>query len=299
MLGILVVRKPLGATSHDVVAMLRKRLGTRRIGHAGTLDPLATGVLVVAVGPATRFLQYLPLEPKEYVARVRFGIETASYDAEGDPLRTAPVPPDLYARVVETLPRFLGLQEQIPPMFSAVKVKGKPLYAYARQGHEIERRPRTIHIGRLEPRDLGPDHPDEVEITVECSGGTYIRTLAHDLGGALGCGAHLSGLLRTRVGRFDLSHAVPIEEVTPDSLLDLRTALSDLPALVVGPEDEARVRNGVAIALPEPLDAPRLVLVSESGPLAGRVLGIATTGPAGTPGNVARPECVIPLEAQL
>ena len=287
MLGILVVDKPLGATSHDVVAMLRRKLGTRRIGHAGTLDPLATGVLVVAVGPATRFLQYLPLEPKVYVARVRFGIETASYDAEGDVIAEKPVPDGLYGKVVEALPRFLGLQEQIPPMFSAVKVKGRPLYDYARKGQEAERRPRTIHIGRLEPRDLGSD---EVEIEVECSGGTYIRTLAQDLGQALGCGAHLSGLRRTFVGRFGLAEAALIEDVTPESLLPLEVALAHLPSLVTTPEEAARVQNGVAIALRAPVEPGRLVLLSPEG----RVLGIAAAG-----GDIAQPECVIPPEARL
>ncbi len=287
MLGILVVDKPLGATSHDVVGMLRRKLGTRRIGHAGTLDPLATGVLVVAVGPATRFLQYLPLEPKVYMARVRFGIETASYDAEGDAVIERPVPERLYEKAVAALPGFLGLQEQIPPMFSAVKVKGRPLYDYARKGQEAERRPRTIHIGRLEPRDLGND---EIELEVECSGGTYIRTLAHDLGQLLGCGAHLSGLRRTGVGRFGLGDAVAIEDVTAESLLPLEKALAHLPALKTTPEEAARVQNGVAIALPEPMESTRLLLLGPDG----RVLGIAAAG-----GNVAQPECVIPPEARL
>lgn len=291
-LGVLVVDKPLGFTSHDVVAKLRRVLGTRRIGHAGTLDPLATGVLVVAVGPATRFLQYLPLEPKIYTARVTFGRETASYDAEGDVIREAPVPEGLFELVQAALPSFLGLQEQIPPMYSAVKVNGRPLYDYARKGHEIERRPRTIHIADLQAKDLGDD---EVEIEVECSGGTYIRTLAHDLGQKLGCGAHLSGLVRTRVGRFTLADATSIENVSPERLLDLREALSDLPSLLLTEAEEAKIRNGVAITLPEPRDAPRLVLLSPTGP----VVGIATTGEKGVPGNVARPECVLPIEARL
>ena len=300
MLGILVVDKPLGFTSHDVVAKLRRLLGTRRIGHAGTLDPLATGVLVVAVGPATRFLQYLPLEPKLYTARVRFGRETASYDAEGDVIRESPVPSDLPARVGRALPSFLGLQEQLPPMYSAVKVNGRPLYDYARKGHEIERRPRMIHIARLEAHIEARDLPngrenDEVEIEVECSGGTYIRTLAHDLGQRLGCGAYLSGLVRTRVGRFTLKDAVLLENASPDALLDLGDALSDLPALSLTPDEEVKIRNGVAIGITEPLDAPRLVLRSTDG----SVIGIATTGSKGVPGNVAKPECVLPLEARL
>ncbi|RYG64146.1 tRNA pseudouridine(55) synthase TruB, partial [bacterium] len=181
--------------------------------------------------------------------------------------------------------------------FSAVKVKGRPLYDYARKGQEVERRLRTIHIGRLEPKDLGAgeDGLGEIELLVECSGGTYIRTLAHDLGQRLGCGAYLSGLRRTGVGRFGLEHAVTIEEVTPESLLPLEAALSNLPAYTTTPEEAARVQNGMAIALAEPVSVPegttaRLLLLSPEG----RVLGIAAAG-----GHVAQPECVIPPDARL
>ena len=151
MLGILVIDKPPGMTSHDVVDRVRRRLGTRRVGHAGSLDPMATGVLVVAVGPATRFLQYLPLEPKEYEATIAFGTETDTQDAEGSVLATAPVPSDLDRRVEELLPEFLGPIEQLPPMFSAVKRAGKPLYAYARKGEEVDRTPRTVYVDVFEP----------------------------------------------------------------------------------------------------------------------------------------------------
>src|SRR5579871_5087584 len=218
MFGILLIDKPLGCTSHDVVNDMRRRFQTKRVGHAGTLDPLATGLLVVAVGPATRFLQYLPLEPKEYDAEITFGKSTTTFDREGDITSEAAVPADLDDVIQAVLPSFLGLIQQTPPMFSAVKIGGKALYKYARAGEEVLREPRNVHIGEFQILNV---QDDKIRARIVCSGGTYIRTLAHDLGQAVGCGAYLSDLNRTRVGRFDLSQAVPLKEASPAHLLPL------------------------------------------------------------------------------
>lgn len=285
MLGILLIDKRTGCTSHDVVAELRRRLGTKRVGHSGTLDPLASGLLVVAVGPATRFLQYLPLEPKEYVAQVRFGAETETYDAEGDLRNERPVPDDLEARINEALPNFLGLISQTPPLYSAIKVQGKPLYRYAREGIEPRREPRTVRIDVFEP--VGPI-AQETTFRIVCSGGTYIRTLAHDLGQTVGCGAYLSGLRRTQVGKFDLSAAIPQSEANAQHLVPLREALPPMPLIEANAVQASSVREGRAIGLAEPPNAPFAALVDGSG----EVFSIVRVH-----GNVLQPECVIPLEA--
>lgn len=293
MLGVLLIDKPLGCTSHDVVDAIRRRVGTRRVGHAGTLDPLATGLLVVAVGPATRFLQYLPLEPKQYVARIRFGQATSTYDAEGEVTSEGPVPDDLLGAFQSVAPRFLGLIQQQPPMFSAVKVDGQPLYKMARKGQEVERAFRTVHIGRMDPvqdvtvlppalaRDL---RPDEMLVDVECSGGTYVRSVAHDLGQAMGCGAHLTGLHRTGVGRFRVQDACALDEIAPDQLVGLEVALQPM---AMAPIDDRRiefVRHGRQIRVEGVPDGLVALLDGK-----GRVFSVARIEDA-----VAHPECVIP-----
>jgi tRNA pseudouridine55 synthase len=282
VLGILLVDKPKGLTSHDVVNRIRRKFSTKRVGHAGTLDPLATGLLVVAVGPATRFLQYLPLEPKVYEAQITFGQSSTTYDAEGEMTPGGPVPADLASAVTEILPRFTGLISQMPPMFSAIKVQGQALYKYARMGKEIEREPRTVHIGELVI--LGSTE-SELRVHVECSGGTYIRSLAHDLGEALGCGAYLSGLVRTRVGRFTLEDATSLDLVEPAQLLSLKDALPPMPLVEVDAVSTQHIREGRAIGLNDP---PEGVLVGLIEPR-GQVFSIARVH-----GNVLQPECVIP-----
>lgn len=285
MLGILLMDKPLGCTSHDVVNDIRRRFHTKRVGHAGTLDPLATGLLVVAVGPATRFLQYLPLEPKEYVAEITFGRSTTSYDAEGDTVSEAEVPADLREAIAAALPGFRGLIEQIPPMFSAVKVGGKALYKYARAGAEVERESRNVHIGAFDVEMLDAT---TLKARIECSGGTYIRTLAHDLGQAVGCGAYLSALHRTRVGRFEVSQAVPLSEVSPERLVPLAEALRPMPMIELTEQQTANVREGRQIGVPEIPNASLVALIEPSG----AVFSIARVH-----GNLLQPECVIPSEA--
>ncbi len=285
MLGILLLDKPLGCTSHDVVNDIRHRFGTRRVGHAGTLDPLAIGLLVVAVGPATRFLQYLPLEPKEYIAEITFGRATASYDLEGDTISTGEVPDNLTEKLEAIRPQFSGLISQTPPMFSAVKVAGKALYKYARAGEEVHREPRNIHVGELEFSHVTAD---KATARVVCSGGTYIRTLAHDIGQAIGCGAHLSALQRTHVGRFTLDQATPLNHVSTKDLMPLQAALAPMPMIELNLQQTENVREGRQIGVPEIPDA-RIVGLVEPG------FGVFSV--ARVHGNLLQPECVIPSEA--
>lgn len=284
MLGILLIDKPLGITSHDVVNTVRRRFGTRRVGHAGTLDPLGTGLLVVAVGPATRFLQYLPLEPKEYDAHFTFGRATNTQDAEGETVSEAPVPTDLEARLVGVLPEFVGAIKQVPPMYSAVKKAGKPLYVYARKGEEVERAPREVYIEAI---DLLEVEDGVAHLRVVCSGGTYIRTLAHDVGAAVGCGAFLSSLNRTGVGRFMLKEAVSLEEATPEHLVPLRQALDPMPVVELDDHRVLHVREGRQVGVRPTPSEPRVAVAREGG----EVFGIAKVY-----GPLLQPEVVIPAE---
>ncbi|MCC7435552.1 MAG: tRNA pseudouridine(55) synthase TruB [Methanoregulaceae archaeon] len=283
MLGVVLIDKPLGITSHDVIARLRRKFQTRRIGHAGTLDPLATGLLVVAVGPATRFLQYLPLEPKEYVGTIRFGVETTTQDAEGDVVAEKPVPSDLMSEIAEVLAEFKGSIQQLPPLYSAVKKEGKPLYVYARRGEEVEREHRTVFISEAE---LLAQTGNEVDVRVVCSGGTYMRTWAHDLGQRLGCGAHLSALRRTRVGKFAVEDAVTLEEVEPGDLRPLVEALPPVPLVEITHRQADAIRHGQAIGFSRP---PAGLVCGLVGP-DGDVIGMARIQ-----GQELQPECVIPV----
>jgi tRNA pseudouridine55 synthase len=285
MLGILLIDKPLGCTSHDVVNDIRRRFHTKRVGHAGTLDPLATGLLVVAVGPATRFLQYLPLEPKEYVAEIAFGSTTTTFDREGEVTSERPVPSDIRTALETVLPHFCGLIQQVPPMFSAVKVAGKALYKYARAGTDIVREPRSVHIGAFRITGIVGN---VVTAKIVCSGGTYIRTLAHDLGEAVGCGAHLSGLNRTKVGRFELADAVSLDKVSPEFLLPLAEGLKPMPMLELTEQQTLNVREGRQIGVPELIESPLVGLLEP---------GAGLFSVARVHGNLLQPECVIPSEA--
>lgn len=242
--GILNVNKPRGLTSHDVVNRIRRIAGQRRVGHAGTLDPIATGVLLVCLGRATRVSEYLMHSTKVYRARVRLGVATDTYDAEGEVTEERPV--DVDRETVEAaLASFRGPILQVPPMYSALKHKGQPLYRLARQGKTIERDPRPVEIYRLE---LTAWDPPELTLEVACSAGTYIRSLAHDLGRMLDCGAHLAGLTRLASGDFKVEDSVTLEEVTPENYLDLLhpvdAALRDHPALHLDEEAARAVRSG-------------------------------------------------------
>jgi tRNA pseudouridine55 synthase len=211
--GVLVCDKPAGMTSHDVVARVRRLAGQRRVGHGGTLDPPATGVLVLALGRATRLLPFLPMEPKRYLARIAFGAETDTLDASGTVTATAAAAGVDEAAVRGALRGFLGPQQQVPPMVSAVKVGGERLYAKARRGESVERATRAIVVHALELVDFAAGERPEATVEVTCSGGTYVRSLAADLGHRLGTLAHLAGLRRTAAGRFTERDAHPLSDL--------------------------------------------------------------------------------------
>ena len=284
MLGFLLLNKPVGATSHDVVNMVRRKFGTRKAGHAGTLDPMGSGLLVVAVGPATRFLQYLPLEPKEYQAEITFGWESTTQDSEGELINPSPVPEDLESRLREQAPRFTGLIEQLPPMHSAVKVSGRPLYMYAREGKEVERRLRKVFVENFEVVEV---MPPIAKVHVVCSGGTYMRTLAHDVGRALGCGSYLSFLVRTRCGGMSLAEAKCVEEASDRDLLPLSEALKPMPMLILSAIEADAVRHGQRLGRARTPAAAVVALREGDGP----VFGVARIE-----GNQIQPECVLPAE---
>jgi tRNA pseudouridine55 synthase len=220
--GVLLVDKPRDHTSHDVIARLRGKLRMRKIGHAGTLDPMATGLLIVLVGKATRVSQYLISLDKEYEGTIELGKITDSQDAEGQVMETRPVPPLTEAEVRAAIQGFMGDQYQTPPMYSAIKVEGVPLYKMARRGEEIEREPRFIRVIEWE---LTRFAPPLLDFRLRCSKGTYVRTLAHDLGQKLGCGAHLAALRRTATDRFNVSQALTLEQIEALSLPEISQRL--------------------------------------------------------------------------
>ncbi len=244
MTGVAIVDKPEGWTSHDVVARLRRALGERRIGHGGTLDPMATGVLPVFVGRATRAASFLESADKEYLAGVRFGLTTDTQDTTGQVLSESGLCPSGEA-VREALAGFLGKQEQLPPLYSAVKVEGRKLYQYARSGKEVERQPRQIEISAIEP--LGFTAEGEYRFRLTVSKGTYVRTICHDLGRRLGCGGAMSYLRRLRAGAFTIDEASPLEAFLEDGsrlLRPLDSLFRAFPALTLKGEEVRRVRCG-------------------------------------------------------
>ncbi len=255
--GILIIDKPAGMTSHDVVNRVRRILKTKRIGHAGTLDPFATGVLVMLVGKATRLAQFVDKDEKEYEAVIRFGFETDTGDRTGSPKSKAQSPRSLTVEdIAAVLPQFRGEIEQKPPMFSAKKIDGRKLYQHARKGLEIERKTVMVRISKLEI-DAKPisDNPElqtfDLGLKVVCSAGTYIRTLAEDIGRSVGVGAHLTELRRTRAGKFDLSNAISLSslenENAPEThLLPISEAVSHLPEFVLAPDRIGKTQQGLA-----------------------------------------------------
>ena len=247
--GILVIDKPRDWTSMDVCAKVRRVLGERRVGHAGTLDPMATGVLTVFVGRATRAAEFAEAGQKTYEALLRLGTETDTQDITGTVLRTSQEWPNR-AALEAVLPRFRGEIQQIPPMYSALKRGGKKLYELARQGKSVEREPRTITISALE---LGERHSDtDWSLRVECSKGTYIRTLCHDIGHALGCGGTMAALRRTAASGYTLDDAVTLEELLraaeegrAEALLrPVDSLFAEYPALKLWGRAEQLCRNG-------------------------------------------------------
>jgi tRNA pseudouridine55 synthase len=271
--GLVVVDKPPAHTSHDVVARMRKLYGQRRVGHAGTLDPDATGVLLVGLGRATRLLRYLQDAGKSYRARVVFGVATDTLDASGAVLERSEMPLE-QVQVEQAARAFVGEIEQVPPMVSAIKVGGRKLYELARRGETVERAPRPVRIDALVVEEfVGGAYP-EATIRVDCSSGTYVRTLVADLGTALGGCAHLGHLRRLRVGSFAVDEAHTLDAIGADPqrvLLTPAAALRDLPAVAVTGEQERAVAHGATFAAPALLgddDSPGpFAVVGEHGAL--------------------------------
>ena len=252
--GILNIDKPSGITSYRVVAVVKRLSGERRVGHAGTLDPAATGVLPVCLGQATRVVEFLASSAKTYRADIELGLATDTYDASGRAtFRGDPSSIDLDALQSSLVP-FRGAIRQTPPMFSALKHRGRPLYELARAGVSVERRSRAVTVHRLE---LISWRPPVATLEIECSKGTYVRSLAHDLGQALGCGAHLKSLVRTRCGIFDINDAVSLLNLEEAFrlggweryLYPVDSVLQDFPALVVDAATEADIKNGKMISI--------------------------------------------------
>ncbi|MFN2524851.1 MAG: tRNA pseudouridine(55) synthase TruB, partial [Actinomycetota bacterium] len=265
--GVLVLDKPGGVTSHDVVDQVRARLGTRRVGHGGTLDPDATGVLVVGVGRATRLLEYAQAAPKRYRATARFGSATSTQDASGDVIARAPAAHLTGDLVEEALASFVGEIDQIPPMVSAVKVAGEALYKKARRGEEIERAPRRVTVYAIDLLTFTAGEEPSAELDVRCSGGTFVRTLVHDLGRRLGCGAHLQSLRRTESGGFSEAEAVDPSEVTERVLLPLAVAVRDMARLDLSADDAIGVRHGRPLQAPSELAEGQPVALFSAGNL--------------------------------
>ena len=247
--GVLVVDKPVGMTSHDVVQAIRNGTGLRRAGHTGTLDPRASGVLVILVGPAVRLSEYVSASDKRYQAIIRLGSATDTFDSEGKFTRTDTPVNVTETQFEEVLQTFVGEIEQTPPPYSAVKVQGRKAYEMARQGEEVDLAPRIIQVHHLEVLEWAPP---EVVVDVHCSSGTYVRSLANDLGEKLGCGAYLVGLRRTKSGRFSLRDATPLrrlqESFTAGNwyqyLIPAAEALGDWPAIELSPDEVEAVRHG-------------------------------------------------------
>jgi tRNA pseudouridine55 synthase len=287
--GLVVVDKPAGWTSHDVVARLRKIYGLRRVGHAGTLDPDATGVLLVGLGRATRLLRFLTETGKVYRGEVAFGVATDTLDAAGTETARQPMPAVTPADLDGVLPQFLGTIAQIPPMVSAIKIEGKRLHELARQGEVVERAPRTVRIDRIEVEAFTPGEYPRARLLVECGSGTYIRSLAADLGEALGGCAHLASLRRLQVGPFPVEEARTLEEIaeSPEKvLLPLVEAVRHLARVDVDADTARGVSHGAVF----PVTA---IAGDDAGPLAivgpdGRLLALYEKGRA-----AARPLVVL------
>lgn len=286
--GALVVNKPSGPTSHDIVAKVRV-LSRTKVGHTGTLDPMATGVLPLLLGPATRLARFFQSSDKEYLAEIQLGQTTDTLDGEGEILRKSSVPEISPQQAEEVLRKFTGGIQQQPPMFSAVKVSGKKLYQLARQKREVERPWREVTIHRLELLKQGREIWN---LSVCCSAGTYIRTLAHDIGETLGCGAYLRKLQRTRSGCFDLSQALPLEEIENqwrENLYPVEELLPELPRIDLDEPQAVRIRHGNRISRSGALQEEFFRLFYQQ-----KLLAIGQTGPD----DQLRPVIVLPSAQQ-
>jgi tRNA pseudouridine55 synthase len=259
--GVLGVDKPGGLTSHDVVSIARRTLGMRKVGHLGTLDPMATGVLPLVVGTATRLARFLPTSPKEYEGEIRLGWETTTGDREGEPLAVHPVEASR-EQVTAAMTSLEGAILQTPPAFSAKKLGGVAAYTLARAGRPRTPEPVPVTIERF---DLVRFGDDAVAFRVVCSTGTYVRSLAVDLGRRLGTGAHLTSLRRLRAGVFRIEEAIAPDEVSPGGLRPAREVLAGLPSIVVDSAEEDAIRHGRRV--PADQDAAQLCIFNKKGDL--------------------------------
>lgn len=244
LFGFLNIYKPVGMTSHDVVSVLRRVTKIKQIGHTGTLDPFAEGVLPICIGKATRLIEYLQ-DDKEYLATVQFGAATNTFDLDGEKVFTSDkkVSRD---DIKEGLKSFEGEISQLPPIFSAIKVKGKKLYEYARKGEEVEIQPRKVVIENIELKNFDEDL-QQAQILLKCSKGTYIRSIANDLGKNLGCGGYLIKLIRTQAGKFRVENSVQLDGIDVESNLINPLGILNLPKIAVDNDDLARIKNGMPI----------------------------------------------------
>ncbi|MGH3716255.1 MAG: tRNA pseudouridine(55) synthase TruB [Micromonosporaceae bacterium] len=292
--GLTVIDKPAGITSHDVVSRMRRIAKTRRVGHGGTLDPMATGVLVIAIGPATRLLTYVSGTDKAYTATVRLGQATVTDDAEGELLTSGDASAVTEQQVRDRLAHLTGEIAQVPSAVSAIKVAGKRSYARVRAGEQVELQPRQVTVSRLELRQLTRPAPEllDCDIEVECSSGTYIRAIARDLGAALGVGGHLTALRRTRVGRFSIEAATTLDALEaggPAVTMPLREAAALLfPRRDATPEEAVRLSHGNPLE-PAGIEGPYAVFDPGGQVLAvvrerdGKARPDVVLGPAGQP----------------
>lgn len=287
--GFLVVDKPGGMTSNQVVGAVKKATGIKKVGHAGTLDPMATGAMVMAVGNVTRLIKYIQDQPKEYLATALFGVATDTLDADGAVLTREPM--EIRGEDVEALvPRFTGTVSQIPPMVSALKRDGRRLYQLAREGEVVARDARSVEIHELEVMSVGPPPYPEVEFRVVCGKGTYVRSLADDMASVLGGSAHLTALRRTRIGSLRASNGVTIEDMEnwEDYFLSPAQGIADLPAVSVDDETVVGVRNGVRFVagpiVSGPEDRPYRVLDPD-----GELIAVYRRN-----GDLAQPDVVLP-----
>ena len=242
MNGILVIDKPRGLTSHDVVMVVKKRLRANKAGHIGTLDPIATGILPVCINGATRLARFLEGGRKEYLASIKLGEETDTYDAEGNVVVKKDITAVRKEDIIAVVHSFRGRIKQTPPMFSAIKINGVALYRLARQGVEVERAPRDVEIYDIHVEDIMFPF---ITVRIACSKGTYVRSLAFDIGKKLGCGAHLAGLIRTRSGIFSINDSVSMDNACEKDIIAIERLFADLPGISVDEISALRIRNGL------------------------------------------------------
>lgn len=246
--GILNINKPPGLTSHDVVDRIRRLVGQQQVGHAGTLDPFATGVLLMLLGRATRLMEYAHALPKTYQAEITLGTSSDTDDVTGQITRRTQIEPPSRERIEEILKTFRGAIQQVPPAWAAVKIKGKKLYEYARAGESVKAQPRTVTIHRLTVRQY--TYP-KLRLIIECSSGTYIRALARDIGSALDTGAYVSSLERTAIGKFDIRHSIGLDKLSTTNLPSLlqppKTLLENFPSVKVSPASVVKLKHGQPI----------------------------------------------------